>query len=71
MPKMKIITFLGHDGGKKYQTEVLASLKKGAERALIILVSSIAMLKKYAILSKENEINLHKYFAKSRPTTVI
>jgi L-threonylcarbamoyladenylate synthase len=102
---MKIITFLGKDGGKKCQTEVLTSLKKGAvialptdtiyglsclannakavkkikemkgksvNRALIILVSSIAMLKKYVILSKEKETDLHKYFGpKTRPTTVI
>lgn len=45
---------------------------KGADRALIILVSSTAMLKKYAILSKEKEIVLHKYFGpKTKPTTVI
>lgn len=45
---------------------------KDSAKALIILVSSIFMLKKYVYLSKEQEAQIKKFWnLKARPTTVI
>ncbi len=42
-----------------------------ANKALIVLVSSISMLKKYVFLSKKQEIIAAKFWQELRPTTLV